>query len=399
VLSILYHHYMDMEGGPGSFQMHKRARCDSVEPPERRRSAGSSPKRHFPPGRFLQSLSPCCVLATSLLTQPAWAQTPEPTPTPTQVALTACESAKKVPSILMSEPQKVEAVKAFVKIVSLPSPSGDEAAVGEELRQRLGSIGATEIKCVHPGNATKRFQSVVMEFPATRENKDRPAVILNAHIDTIGRGRCTPELMNFNETTREFYHQKNGSFGADDKAGVAVILGALKVAKARFWDVGRGHRRVVAIFTAQEETGAQGATHLAKEHPQIFENVEITLSCDGNLDYDTPSFYPKSLFVVVAEEKKRGEVPYRTILDYVKDICDSKGTSFSLTTSGLGMGDFAFFPPQAHSEALHIRSPYQGDHRAERVRLDDLFNHIDLFAYILLRLDGTPVNLTSNAKR
>lgn len=343
-------------------------------------------------------MAACCVLATSLLAQPVSAQSPEPTSTPTQISRVACESAKKVPSIFMSETQKVEAVEAFVKIVSLPSPSGDEAAVGEELRRRLGSIGATEIKCAHPGNGTNRFQSVVMEFPATREFKDKPAVILNAHIDTIRKGRCTPELMDFDEKTREFYHRNDGSFGADDKAGVAVILGALKVAKARFWDVSRGHRRVVAIFTAQEETGCQGASHLAKEHPQIFENVEITLSCDGNLNYDTPSFYPKSLFVVVAEEKKRGEVPYRTILDYVKDICDSKGTSLSLTTTGLGMGDFAFFPPQAHSQDLHIRSPYQGNHRAERVRVDDLFNHIDLFTYILLRLDGTPVNLSRNAK-
>jgi putative aminopeptidase FrvX len=306
----------------------------------------------------------------------------------------AQESAKSVPSIFLFEQLKLETVDAFVKIVGLPSPSRSEAAVRDELRHRLGSMAAEEIKCSHTGNGGSDFLNLVMELPATKDFKDKPSVILNAHIDTIETGRCTPELMDFDLKTRGFFHRKNGSFGADDKAGVTVILGALKAAKSKYWDSGTGHRRIIAIFTAQEETGLQGAAHLAQKHPQIFENVEITVSNDGNLDYDTPSFYPKSSFIVVSDEQKRAELPYRRIIEYVKEVCDFKGTSFSMTTTGLGMGDFAAFPPQAHSKDLHIRSPYLGDHSEERVKLDDLFNHIDLFTYILLRLDGTPVNLT-----
>jgi len=40
-----------------------------------------------------------------------------------------------------------------------------------------------------------------------------------------------------------------------------------------------------------------------------------------------------------------------------------------------------------------LRSPYQNHHRRERVKLDDLFNHIELFTYILLRLDGASIHL------
>jgi hypothetical protein len=74
-----------------------------------------------------------------------------------------------------------------------------------------------------------------------------------------------------------------------------------------------------------------------------------------------------------------------------------KNVTFAKSSAGLGQGDFAFFPPQAHTD-LHIRAPYQNNHRRERVKLDDLFNHIDLFTYILLRLDGIPVQPIPKAK-
>jgi putative aminopeptidase FrvX len=349
--------------------------------------------------RFAPGFYAVCGVAIILVAHSGLAQGPQAAPDARKTLAAAQESAKRVPSMFLSEQQKFETVDAFVSIVSLPSPSGSEAAVRDELRQRLGYMGAEEIKCSHTSNDGDSFLNLVMEFGATTDFKDKPAVILNAHIDTIAIGHCTPELMDFDLKTREFFHRKNGSFGADDKAGVTVILGALKAAKSKYWDAGVGHRKVIAIFTAQEETGAKGATHLASQHPQIFENVEITISSDGNLDYDAPSFYPKSSFVVVANEKKRQDLPYAKIIECVREVCGSKGTSFSMTTAGLGMGDFAFFPPHAHSEYLHIRSPYLGDHSKERVKLDDLFNHIDLFTYILLRLDRTPIGLSQSEKR
>ena len=307
-----------------------------------------------------------------------------------KVLASVIESAKNIPSLFLSQRQRVESVEAFVKIVGIKSPSEEEGALREELRRMLGSLNAEELNCTPAG--TNAPLNLVMEFPATRDFRDQPAVILNAHIDTISAQRgYAPEQMDFEVQTREFFHRKEGSFGADDKAGVAVIVSALRKVKSDYWDKGVGHRRVLVIFTAHEEGGCIGATYLAERYPELFEKVEIALTCDGPIN-DTPSLYPDNSFVVVVDEQTSNALPYRKIVEYVRDLCGLKKATFAKTRYGLGQGDFAHFPPQAHAD-LHVRSPYQNNHRRERVKLDDLFNHIELFTYILLRLDGTSVQL------
>jgi len=308
----------------------------------------------------------------------------------------ARESARQVPSLFLSEQQKVETVEGFAKIVGIKSPSGGETAVREELRRRLASLGLVEItRGLNDPNAP---MNLVMELPASKDFKEQAAVILNAHMDTITTGVwCTPEEMNFDAIRREFFHRRELSFGADDKAGVMVVLSALKTAKTSYWDKGIGHRRIVVVFTAQEEPGALGAKYITKEHPEIFEDVEITLMTDGPLDYKKGE-YPENSFIIVVDEKTSRIPPFSRIMTSVQDICSFKNVSYITTSVGLGQGDLEGFPIHAKSD-LHVRAPHQGYHSKERVKLDDLFNHIDLFTYILLRLDGVSLRLDEKEGR
>jgi len=308
----------------------------------------------------------------------------------------ARESARKVPSLFLSEQQKVETVNGFVKIVGIKSPSGKEAAVRDELRQRLASLGLVEIKRgLDDPNAP---MNLIMELPASKDFKDQPVVILNAHMDTITTGvRCTPQEMDFDATRREFFHRRELSFGADDKAGVMVVLSALKTAKTAYWDKGIGHRRIVVLFTAREERGSLGARYITREHPEIFDEVEITLMTDGPLDYRKGE-YPENSFVIVVDEKTSRIPPFSRIMTSVKDICSFKDVSYITTRVGLGQGDIGGFPANAKWD-LHIRAPYQGNHSRERVKLDDLFNHIDLFTYIVLQLDGVSLRFDEDQGR
>ena len=308
----------------------------------------------------------------------------------------ALGSAKKVPSLFLSEQQKVEAVEEFVKVIGIKSPSGKEAAVREELRQRLAAIGLVEIKRnLDDFNAP---MNLIMELPASKDFRDRPALILNAHMDTITTGtRCTPEEMNFDTNRREFFHRRELSFGGDDKAGIIVVLSALKTAKALYWDKGIGHRRIVVIFTAQEERGIVGARYIAQKHPELFEDVEITLMNDGPLNYRIGE-YPENSFVIVVDEQKSRVPPFSRIMTSIKDLCNFKDVSYITTRAGLGQGDIGGFPVNARSD-LHIRAPYQGNHSRERVKLDDLFNHIDLFTYIILRLDDVSLRFDDDQGR
>lgn len=315
----------------------------------------------------------------------------------------ARESAVHVPCLFLSRQGKIQTVETFVKMVGIRSQSRCEEAVRDMLRQRLILLGAREIVCDrHEARRplgletpdpplTNAPLNLMMEIPATRGFEGKPAVILNAHLDTIETGtRCVPEEMDFDARAREFFHRRNLSFGADDKAGVTTVLRALETVKAQYWDKGAGHRKFIVIFTAQEDYGYVGSRYLAHYYPEMFDNIEIELTTDGPLDYDTPALYPQNSFIVVVDEETSYAPPYRQIIESVQDVCDLKHASFAKTTVGLGHGDFAFFPPQAHTE-LHIRAPYKGNHKQERVRLDDLLNHIDLFVHIILRLDGTPV--------
>lgn len=315
----------------------------------------------------------------------------------------ARESAVHLPSLFLSRQGKIQTVETFVEIVGIKSQSRHEGAVREMLTQRLALLNAHEIVCDrHEANGplnlgmpdpplTNAPLNLIMAIPATKDFEDKPAVILNAHMDTIQVGtRCVPEEMDFAAGAREFFHRRNLSFGADDKAGVTTILRALETAKAQYWDKGAGHRKFIVVFTAQEEEGSVGSRYLAQYYPEMFGNIELELTTDGPLDYDTPAFYPKDSFIVVVDEEASHAPPYRQIIESVEDVCRLKHASFAKTTTGLGQGDFAAFPAQAHTD-LHIRAPYKGNHKQERVKLDDLFNHIDLFIYIILRLDGTPV--------
>jgi putative aminopeptidase FrvX len=349
--------------------------------------------------------NPCSSASASYISRASESVSGSPTSTPTGTVEpidvnsylpAARESARKVPSLFLSEQQKVETVEGFVKIIGIKSQSGEEAAVREELRQRLAALGLVEIKRdIDDPNAP---MNLIMELPASKDFKDRPAIILNAHMDTITTGtRCTPEEMNFDATRREFFHRRELSFGADDKAGIIVVLSALKTAKALYWDKGTGHRRIIVIFTAQEERGAVGARYITKKNPEIFEDVEITLMNDGPLDYRKGE-YPENSFVIVVDEQKSRVPPFSRIMSSIKDICNFKDVSYVTTRAGLGQGDIGGFPVNARTD-LHIRAPHQGYHSRERVKLDDLFNHIDLFTYIVLSLDDVSLRFDKNKGR
>lgn len=305
----------------------------------------------------------------------------------------ARKSAKKLPSLFLSEQMKIETVDVFVKIVSIKSPSSMEEAIRKELKHRLASLGFVEI--AHGPNDPIGPMNLVMELPATKDVKDKPAIILNAHMDTIKR--CTPEEMDFDAASGEFFHKRDLSFGADDKAGVMVILSALKTAKTECWDKGIGHRRIVVVLTAQEERRATGAKYISKNQPEIFEDIEITLMIDGPLNYRRGE-YPENSFIIVVDDERSRVSPYSRVMKSIQDICGFKKVSCITTRVGLGQGDLAGFPAHSKSD-LHIRAPYQGNHSKERVKLDDLFNHIDLFTYILLRMDDVSLYLDEKEGR
>jgi hypothetical protein len=295
------------------------------------------------------------------------------------------EAAANAHSLFLDRTGRVSAIDTFVKLVRIKGPSGKENAVADELKRLLVPTGAATVP-LHSADAAPH--NLVMELPASTALASRPAILLNAHIDTIDRS--TPELLAFDPATRDFFHPdeadrtKVSSFGGDDRSSVAAMVEAIRILHTKYWSRGVVHRRIILVFTAEEERGCVGAKYLTQHEPQLFEGLELSLSMDGPLDLK--SKYPEDSFVAVSAESDRSKEPYQRVLALMGAFCERTRTHFGQTELGLGLGDFASFPPGAHA-GLHLRSPVRGWHTRERVNLQDQLNHVDLLCYLVLGWD------------
>lgn len=291
-------------------------------------------------------------------------------------------------SYFLDADRRIGAIATFLKLVAIKGPSGQEAAIRDEVRRMLLETSATPVppKADHPYAPL----SLVMEIPGSGTLADRPAIILNAHLDTIRES--TPELIAFDSASGDFYHQHEtvperiSSFGGDDRTAVAAIVETIRYLHEEHWSHGVDHRRIVLIFTAEEEIGNLGAKYLTRHEPQVFRDAEITLSMDGPIDLQ--SGYPEDSFVAVVAPADAPRQPYQRVLDLMTEFCGRTNTGFTQTEVGLTMGDFAYFPGTAKAK-LHLRSPVRGWHNKERVNVQDQINHVDILIYVLLAWDRT----------
>ncbi|MFB0553626.1 MAG: M20/M25/M40 family metallo-hydrolase [Phycisphaerae bacterium] len=304
------------------------------------------------------------------------------------------KAATNAQSLFLDDAGRIHAVDTFLRLVRIKGPSGQEQPVQEEVQHFLTRAGAVVVPA--KSNDREAPCNLIMEIPGAGALASRPGILLNAHVDTIGRS--TPEFLMFDNGSGDFYHlhendsEKSSSFGGDDRSAVAVIVEAVRLLQVKYWARGAAHRRIMLVFTAEEERGCAGAKYLIKHEPDLFADLEISLSIDGPLDFK--SDYPNDSFVAVVSESDSTIMPYKHVIELMQKFCGRTGARFGRTKTGLGMGDFAHFPASARA-GLHLRSPVRGFHSRERVNVQDLLNHIDLLCYLLLNWDHSlPVNIS-----
>lgn len=288
-------------------------------------------------------------------------------------------------SLFLNPTERSSAVNTFVEIVQIKGINGQEQTIREKVKQILKGSGAIEL--LSKENLSNAPFNLVMELPAVGKFTNDPGILFNAHLDTVPWS--TPEHLRFDSATGDFFHKDEAtpaksSFGGDDRSGVIAIVAAMRTLHADYWTRGIPHRRIVLVFTADEERGCVGAKYLARHQPELFNKLDITLSMDGPLELH--SNYPKDSLVAVVAEKDAMTDPYRRVLSLMQDFCNRSKMSFGRTEVGLGMGDFAYFPAVARA-GLHLRSPVRGWHSRERVKIQDLINHIDLICFLTLGWD------------
>ncbi|MDD3670416.1 MAG: M20/M25/M40 family metallo-hydrolase [Sphaerochaetaceae bacterium] len=136
-----------------------------------------------------------------------------------------------------------QVLEQFLLLVSIDSPSGKESQIANYLETRLQQL--------HCLVSTDFAGNIYAILEASNDRVDEEAIALNAHMDTV------PLAIEVRPIIENGMIKSDGTsaLGADDKAGIAVILTVLELIQ----DNNLSHPTIKILFTVSEETGLKGA--------------------------------------------------------------------------------------------------------------------------------------------
>ena len=139
----------------------------------------------------------------------------------------------------------------FLELVQVASESGKEGRLKELLKEKLTGLGLDVFEDGAGNELGGESGNLIAFLPGT---VDKPAILLCAHMDTVKPGVGVKPVI----AEGVVYSAGDTILGADDKAGIAAILEALRVIKEN----GLARPPVEVVFTVSEEQGLMGSKHL-----------------------------------------------------------------------------------------------------------------------------------------
>ncbi len=137
----------------------------------------------------------------------------------------------------------------FLQLVQIDSGSENEAEIAHFVADLLKRIGADE---VFIDNASEKLGgtggNVFARFKGTAS---APPVLLSSHLDTVASTKSIRILRNETEIKTD----ETTILGADNKAGIALIIEAIQTLRERNFP----HPPIEVVFTIREEKGLLGA--------------------------------------------------------------------------------------------------------------------------------------------
>jgi len=157
----------------------------------------------------------------------------------------------------MKPSEKKSAVDLVLRLMAIPGKSCEESLVAQAVIEELLAIGvsrsAISFDAAHKATPKQgQIGNLIVKLPGRR---DLPRIMLSAHMDTVPICvGCTPKrrggvIVSSNPKT---------GLGADDRAGVAAVLTAIKAVLNE-----PNRPPITACFFVQEEIGLQGSRHIS----------------------------------------------------------------------------------------------------------------------------------------
>lgn len=160
-------------------------------------------------------------------------------------------------------------VQEFMKYVQIDSPTKKEKQFADFITKELKSLGLE----VYIDNAGEKCGSdsgnVIAKLTG---NKDVEPILFSCHMDTVSPGEGIKPVCR----DGVIYSDGTTILGADDKAGIAAIVEALKTIKENNID----HGPIEILLSISEEGGLYGAKYL--DYSQIQSKRAIVLDSGGS---------------------------------------------------------------------------------------------------------------------
>src|SRR6056297_1420525 len=145
---------------------------------------------------------------------------------------------------------KEDIVKKFKRYVQVNSESGNEKEFADLLIEELKSLGLKVVQ----DQWTEAHHSNTSNIIATLEGHGEDSIFLCAYMDTVKPGIDIEPY----EKDGNIYSKGDTVLGADDKAGVAVIMSTLE----KIIEEKSPHRSIEVVFTVHEEGSLYGSKAL-----------------------------------------------------------------------------------------------------------------------------------------
>ncbi|MCT2537466.1 M20/M25/M40 family metallo-hydrolase [Aquibacillus koreensis] len=143
-------------------------------------------------------------------------------------------------------------VDEFIELVKIDSETTEEAAIAKVLKKKFSDLGLEVVEDDSMSKTGHGAGNLVCTLKGASSDKD--TIYFTSHMDTVVPGK------NIKPTIKDGYIVTDGTtiLGADDKAGLAAMLEAIRILKEQ--DIAHGD--VQFIITAGEESGLVGAKEL-----------------------------------------------------------------------------------------------------------------------------------------
>lgn len=177
----------------------------------------------------------------------------------------------------------------FVALNAVPRPSKKEQRVIAFAKQFGESLGLPTM--------VDEAGNVIISKPATKGMEDRPALVLQSHLDMVHQKNAGTDFDFESQGIKMFVDgdwvkAEGTTLGADNGIGVAAVMAVLASKDIP-------HPALQALFTIDEETGMTGALALKGGilkgnillNLDTEEDTELTIGCAGGIDITATTSY------------------------------------------------------------------------------------------------------------